>query len=76
MSRARSKQRRWTRARKPSCIRLWARRAKPSSPSSRRSRYVDILRHLAALREPVYRFFDGVTAMPDDAAKRTTASCC
>jgi glycyl-tRNA synthetase beta chain len=34
------------------------------------SRYVDILRHLAALREPVDRFFDGVMVMTDDAAKR------
>jgi glycyl-tRNA synthetase beta chain len=34
------------------------------------SRYVDILRRLAALREPVDRFFDGVMVMADDAAKR------
>jgi glycyl-tRNA synthetase beta chain len=34
------------------------------------SRYVDILRRLAALREPVDRFFDGVMVMVDDAAKR------
>jgi len=34
------------------------------------SRYVDILRRLAALREPVDRFFDSVMVMADDAAKR------
>jgi glycyl-tRNA synthetase beta chain len=33
--------------------------------------YVDILRRLAALREPVDRFFDGVMVMADDAAKRS-----
>ncbi|HEX3122814.1 MAG TPA: glycine--tRNA ligase subunit beta [Rhodanobacteraceae bacterium] len=33
-------------------------------------RYVDVLRRLAMLREPIDRFFDNVMVMADDAAKR------
>jgi glycyl-tRNA synthetase beta chain len=40
-------------------------------PLIARSRYVDILRRLAALRAPVDRFFDNVMVMADDATKRS-----
>jgi glycyl-tRNA synthetase beta chain len=40
------------------------------TPLVRDGRYVDILRQLAALREPVDKFFDSVMVMTDDAAKR------
>ena len=39
-------------------------------PLVAQNRYVDILRHLAALRAPVDRFFDHVMVMADDAAQR------
>ena len=40
------------------------------APLVAQSRYVDILRRLAALRVPVDAFFDQVMVMSDDAAKR------
>ncbi len=55
---------------KPSCTAPWAQRQRTVKPLVAASRYVDILRRLAALREPVDRFFDGVMVMADDAAKR------
>jgi glycyl-tRNA synthetase beta chain len=44
--------------------------AKTIAPLAAQRRYVDTLRELAALREPVDKFFDGVMVMVDDAAKR------
>jgi len=44
--------------------------AKSIAPLAAQRRYVDNLRELAALREPVDKFFDAVMVMVDDAAKR------
>ncbi|WP_347261975.1 glycine--tRNA ligase subunit beta [Rudaea sp.] len=44
--------------------------AKTVAPLAAQRRYVDTLRELAGLREPVDRFFDGVMVMVDDAARR------
>jgi len=40
-------------------------------PLVAQNHYVEILRRLAALREPVDRFFDDVMVMADDAIKRS-----
>ncbi len=40
------------------------------APLAAQGRYVDILRELAGLRDPVDRFFDAVMVMVDDPAKR------
>jgi len=44
--------------------------AKRVAPLAANGQYVDILRELAGLRDPVDRFFDAVMVMVDDAAKR------
>ena len=44
--------------------------AKTIAPLAAQDRYVDILRELASLREPVDRYFDAVMVMVDDAGKR------
>ena len=44
--------------------------AKTIAPLAAQGSYVDILRELASLREPVDRYFDAVMVMVDDAAKR------
>ncbi len=44
--------------------------AKRVAPLAAQGRYVDILRELAGLRDPVDRFFDAVMVMVDDPAKR------
>src|SRR5438445_1559000 len=44
--------------------------AKVIAPLAAQRRYVDTLRELASLREPVDRYFDSVMVMADDMAKR------
>jgi len=42
-----------------------------AAPLARGRDYVGLLKRLAALREPVDRYFDGVMVMVDDSALRT-----